>query len=309
MSALCLNAICATLAFAVAPAASIQQELIPEGKGKIHVDVGSDSPITVWTYRPTSLTSDAQVVFVMHGARRQPDKYREPWIEYADRHGWLLLLPEFSKARFPGSRNYNLLGIMDADGKLQANSSWLPAIFESIFQAVKTGEQLNSDGFYLYGHSAGGQVVHRTMLFAQETNVYLAIAANSGWYTLPELDRDFPGGLKNTGVGPKQLAKSLERNVVVLLGEEDNDPEHPQLSQRSEAVIQGPHRLARGKYFYGRIQEAATTLQTPVNWKLKSVPGVAHSNGGMAGIAAQLIAKHRPHDSSATLDPVQGEPK
>jgi hypothetical protein len=40
---------------------------------------------------------------------------------------------------------------------------------------------------------------------------------------------------------------SLGGNVVLLLGEEDNDPNHEELLKTPEAEAQGPPRFARGK--------------------------------------------------------------
>ena len=65
---------------------------------------------------------------------------------------------------------------------------------------MTTTEDLSSDAsrtaragsrrerFLLYGHSAGGQVVHRLMTFGYSRRLEKVVAANCGSYTLPVFD-------------------------------------------------------------------------------------------------------------------------
>jgi pimeloyl-ACP methyl ester carboxylesterase len=77
------------------------------------------------------------------------------------------------------------------------------------------------------------------------------------------------------------------RNVVVLLGTADTDPNHPDLDTSCAAEAQGPNRLERGKaYFrYERLQHA-----DPHPHLFWLVPGVGHDDTSMfnstCGIAA-----------------------
>jgi ribulose 1,5-bisphosphate carboxylase large subunit-like protein len=43
---------------------------------------------------------------------------------------------------------------------------------------------------YLFGHSAGARYAHRMVEFVPEAKAKMVIAANSGWYTLPDLNLD-----------------------------------------------------------------------------------------------------------------------
>ncbi len=44
----------------------------------------------------------------MHGANRDPLRYRDQWIDEAQEGGFVVIVPEFSRTDFPGSRSYNL---------------------------------------------------------------------------------------------------------------------------------------------------------------------------------------------------------
>ena len=64
------------------------------------------------------------------------------------------------------------------------------SLSSTILSAVSPGTRR---GYALYGHSAGGQFVHRYVAFADAPRMESAVAANSGWYTMPD-DGAFPYG-------------------------------------------------------------------------------------------------------------------
>lgn len=92
------------------------------------------------------------------------------------------------------------------------------------------------------------------------------------------------------GVGDAAVLKAaLARPLTVLLGEADTDTQHPELRRTPQAMAQGPYRLARGQAFFAAGREAAARLGVEFGWQLGTVPGVAHSNAGMAPRAAQAL--------------------
>jgi hypothetical protein len=106
---------------------------------------------------------------------------------------------------------------------------------------------------------------------------------------MPDRSVRFPYGLGGSSVGPEQIARALSRRLVVLLGDADNDPDHPDLNRTLGALEQGPHRLARGQAFFDSAQRAAAQLQVPLAWTLATAPGAAHSNAAMAPFAARWV--------------------
>jgi hypothetical protein len=81
----------------------------------------------------------------------------------------------------------------------------------------------------------------------------------------------------------------LQRPLVVLLGTEDTDPNHVNLRRTPEAMAQGPHRFARGHFFYEAGRKQAAVLGVPLGWKLATAPGVAHHDAGMAAFAVEWL--------------------
>lgn len=73
--------------------------------------------IQIWYYKPAIFKNRSQIVFVMHGLKRNGEKYRDAWIPHAKQGNFLLLVPEFSKSKYPSSGGYNLGNMFSSSGK------------------------------------------------------------------------------------------------------------------------------------------------------------------------------------------------
>ncbi|MEX2381295.1 MAG: hypothetical protein WD490_02840 [Opitutales bacterium] len=243
----------------------------------------------VFYHAPADLSPETPIWFVIHGAGRNAAGYRDSWIAPIEDDDVLLLVPEFTKKRFPKSKNFNLGNIEDENGEIRPEAAWTYSIVERLFDRVRADLDLEATDYLIYGHSAGSQFVHRMLLFRSETRAKGVVLANAGWYTMPRSDIDFPYGLGRMSVDEKKLAEVFSLPVVVLLGDQDTDVDHPQLLRTAGALAQGPHRFARGQKFFETAKAEAAGLGIPFAWSLKIVEGVAHSNSGMAGAAAGLL--------------------
>src|SRR5688572_3424260 len=99
--------------------------MIPVGKSSFMLD--TDDPgkrINVWVYRATSSGPDAGLVFVLHGADRNGEEYRDFWISLAERLGIVVAAPEFSVASFGQVHGYNLGNISDINGVRNEKRDW-----------------------------------------------------------------------------------------------------------------------------------------------------------------------------------------
>ena len=263
---------------------------------KIRIVVESPGGIGQHVYltRPAELAPDRPVVFVMHGMKRNADEYRDQWHDLAEEHDFLLVVPEFSDRDFPESEGYNLGNRFDGAGELRPVAQWSFSAIEPIFDEVKRRFGMTAARYALYGHSAGAQFVHRFLYFVPDARVARAVAANAGWYTMPDPDVDFPYGLRDSGVSPDMLAKTLRLPLTILLGEEDTDPDHPSLNRDPAAMAQGPYRFARGQAFHATAEAAARRLGVPLAWRLDTVPGADHDNRLMAPAAVPYLLGAKP---------------
>ena len=245
----------------------------------------------VFITRSPNLSADRPVIFIMHGMSRTAEQYRDDWHALALQHNFLLVVPEFSEENFPKSRNYNLGNVFTRGGSPTPVSTWSFTAIEKLFDAIRDRYQMTSASFGLYGHSAGGQFVHRFLMYMPDARVSRAVVANAGWYTLPDFEVAYPYGLMNSRVNDAGLVDALQLPVTILLGDRDTDPNAENLRQTPEAVMQGPNRLARGFYFFESARLAAGRLSLPFNWHLSTVRGAGHDNALMAPEAVRYLLK------------------
>ena len=267
---------------------------LPSGRADFIFSGWQGPSIKVWTYLPQQTSADTPVVFVMHGTKRDGERYRNEWVDLAEKNRFIVVVPEFPKKQFPGSRSYNLGNVFKKNGGLNRKSLWSFSAIEPLFDAIKkrTGNQQSS--YALYGHSAGSQFVHRFLYYVPNARVNRAVAANAGWYTMPDFNTDFPYGLKDAPVTLDHLNTTFEKNLVVLLGTKDTSTTSKSLRKTPEALAQGPHRLARGKTFFKAAQSAARYNNADFKWQLEYAPGIGHKNGLMAEFAAPLLVASKP---------------
>jgi poly(3-hydroxybutyrate) depolymerase len=249
----------------------------------------ADKPIRVWIYRPAGFQADSPLVFVMHGTLRNGETYREPWVPLADRSSALVVVPEFSLEHYRDSRTYQFGNMRSKTGEPIDPEKWTFAAVEHLFDHLKTLTGSTSERYFLFGHSAGAQFVHRMVLFQNAPRIALAVTANAGSYTLPDFDVEFPYGLKQSDMSDARLKAALNVPMLVLLGEKDIDPEDKYLPKSRAAMAQGPTRLARGHHFFTVAEKAAQRLDMPLRWTKSIVPGVGHDNALMAPAAARAM--------------------
>ncbi len=225
----------------------------------------------------------------MHGVKRDADTYRDTWATAAERFGFLLLCPEFSTADYP-RKAYQLGNLMDGERRPLPEEEWTFGVIERLFDEVKEATGNTGERYHIYGHSAGGQFVHRLALFSPEARFDQAVTANTGWYTMPTFrGKKFPYGLRRSGSTPERLEWSFGRRLVVLLGDQDTDAEDPFLRKSAAARKQGRNRFERGHAFYATAQNEAARLGVRLNWSLRTAPGAAHVDGQMMPAAARIL--------------------
>ncbi|GAB4285584.1 MAG: hydrolase [Candidatus Rifleibacteriota bacterium] len=241
---------------------------------------------------PERLASDSPVLFVCHGVKRNPEKYLKDWKEYAEKLGVILLAPGFLKGQFPKGRNYNQGYVLDRNRQLNPKEKWTFPVIEEIFMAVKNSLKLSTQSFIIYGHSAGAQFVHRLIIFADKLSCSLAISANPGSLTFLDSKERYPYGLGYLEKLKLDYSEIFKRNFVLMIGLEDKDPNHKYLSRTPESMNEGKNRLERCRNFFASSQKVAKEMSVQFNWRKIEVPGVGHSNKGMAIAAFALIKEH-----------------
>jgi poly(3-hydroxybutyrate) depolymerase len=277
------------VAFAVSSASSARAaapEKFPAGDGLFTFTAWDGPPLPVYFHAPAHVTPATPIIFVMHGQARNGDEYRDQWSELAARYGFLLLVPTFGNRDFPGFDSYNYGNVLAPDGTRRPAGVWAFTAIERLFDHVKATAGLTAPTYFIYGHSAGAQFVHRLFFFLPDARAARVITANAGAYMLPDFKVAHPYGLGSSGVTTADLKTALTRPVLVLLGEADIDPNHRPMPRTPEANAQGLHRFSRGLNYFRLATEQTVRLAVPFGWKIATVPDVAHSNTLMAPHAA-----------------------
>ena len=294
----------------------LAQPQIHRGSGSFLLEGGVRHPekeIEVFFHRPESFSPDSPVLIVVPGAGRNGDEYRDAWVTAAEAFGVLVLSPTYAEVDYDFGA-YHLGGLLsdvnlaESTGRGQSSNevtldedrltfvvnrspdAWIFNDFDRLFEVATAATGSIRERYDLFGHSAGGQILHRLVLFHPRSKADRILAANSGFYTLPDPATPFPFGLRDAPVADGTLEASFEQRLVVFLGEEDDENESGGTLLRSPtADMQGIHRLARGRHFYETSQRIAEHLGAGFEWSLEVVPGVGHDFRAMSEAAADYL--------------------
>jgi pimeloyl-ACP methyl ester carboxylesterase len=287
-----------------ASCAAAQAIEISEGSGSFGVP-GSEGreakELSIYYHRPETFTVRSPVLVVVPGAGRNAWDYRDAWVEASEAHGVLILSTHYPEEHYPEFWSYNLAGMLanvelNADRSnvisfdiVQDSQDWIFRDFDRLFSLVKALLHLRKDTYDMFGHSAGGQVLHRLALFNPDSKADRLLAANSGWYTAPTFDAEFPYGISEM-LSRSELSDAFKVDLVVFLGELDNRSEtRGDLARTPKIDVQGLSRIERGRYFYDTAVETADDLETDLTWKIEVVPGVGHDYRRMSTAAAAYL--------------------
>lgn len=289
-----------TLAWSQAVSAASPAIRIAPGAGSFLFVDGKGDPskqIAVYTYLPRGINPNAaKIVFVMHGFSKDAKGNRDTWIEHANKYEFMVVAPLFDLQQWGGGE-YAYASVMSSEGKLQDASKWSFNVVEHLFDAIKGATGNSSATYFIYGHSEGGQFVHRLVLLLPDARYARAVAANPGWYTMPAFSVKFPYGLGGSPATEESLKKSLGREFVLMLGDRDTDSNHKDLRKTPKAMAQGAHRLERGQNYFREAVIRAAGLKSAFAWQLQVVPGAAHQNSKMSRSAAAVLMGADSHEA------------
>ena len=240
-----------------------------------------NKPVRVFYHIPEGDRTNMPVVMVFHGDERNAEDYRDIWVNAANQYGFMVFAPEFSDQYFPGG-NYYILGNVFTDGNNPASAiqnpeaQWTYSMVEPMFDIIKQKTGNQSLTYDMYGHSGGGQFVHRFVMLKPQARYNNAIAANSGWYTVPDTAVNFPYGLGISPAAATAPEAYFSRKLTIQVGELDNNGADPSIRHNQYADVQGTNRLERATYFYQQSQAKAAAASATFNWQLQVVPNAGH---------------------------------
>ena len=246
-----------------------------------------DKPDVELYYKlPNEINNNTKLIFVIHGASRDVKRYLEAWLEQSKDKNVILVAPFFSKDSF---QYYNTLGLASSSGKTFKNSKTkLTNSISSFFTFFKSKYDLKTETYRIFGFSGGSQFVHRYMMYGTDERVELAAIGSAGWYTFLN-NEPFPFGITNMPVDKNRLDWFLSKEVLFIVGKNDNDPNHSSLNSNYGAKKQGAHRHQRGESYFNKLINYAEINEMPFRWRFRSVEGLDHNIEEMTKNAAPFL--------------------
>ena len=211
----------------------------------------NEDALCLYYYRPGRWTEKDAVFIAFHGFGRDGAEYCKALRKLAEERNMLIVCPELTERKYPGAEWYQEGGIMDADGHIREKEERTFSAADQIVAEVKNRTQATGE-IILFGHSAGGQFVHRWALLGGKKNVDVIAVANSGWFTMPDRDIDYPYGIKNVGITDEELGEAFAEPVILFMGEKDVERKPP-FRDTPEADAQEPN---------GTVYELFPTMQS-----------------------------------------------
>jgi hypothetical protein len=239
---------------------------------------------------PRHYDAATPVLFVHHGVARNGEAYRDYWLEHVDQAGILAISIEFPEDTFPEYLWYNFGNLHTKTGTPNPREAWTFGIDERLFGALQAQGITVRQRYGVFGHSAGGQYVHRMLSFGYRDRVAVAVSANAGTYAMPDLDIPWPFGLGETELTSQSLKAALEFPIAVMAGTDDTKTNGKFFPKGPRSLRQGANRYERAHTYVRLGLAAAEALGTTCRWTVIDVPGVGHSGKGMSAAAAPVIA-------------------
>ena len=251
-------------------------------------------PLNVFYNIPSGDRKNMPIVLIFHGEERNAIDYRDIWINASNKNRFMVFAPEFNTVDFPGGSSY-IIGNVFQDGNyptpqtLNNENLWTFSIIEPLFDFIKTKAGSTVETYSLFGHSGGGQFVHRYVLFKPNARINKAIAANSGWYSVPDGIANYPYGIMNSPLSLIAPNSYFEKQLYITVGELDNNGSDSSLRHNTASDLQGLNRLERANYFYTNSQSYALKMNSKFNWKFHIVSNSGHDPTKMSNDAINLL--------------------
>jgi hypothetical protein len=89
------------------------------------------------------------------------------------------------------------------------------------------------------------------------------------------------------------VKRALARRTLLMVGENDSDPDAENLNQSGGAKKQGDSRIDRAENFIKAATTSARELGVPLGWELIEVPNTAHDAAAMSKAAAEALFRKK----------------
>ena len=250
----------------------------------------ADKPIDVHYFIPSDGDAATMpILFVMQGADRGWKYLMKTWKQDAQKYRFIVVIPVFTKELYP-VEEYQEMGVYSEEGTLNAPERTAAILIDKMFERFRDEIGGRQEHYSFYGHSAGGQFIHRALLLHDSPYVECSVVGSPGWYTFPDnREMRYPYGVTDLPyINEDDLRRFVTSDAWVQVSDGDTLRESF-LRKTPEAELQGRNREERGKSFYASICKAAKDLGVENGWKFVEEHDVAHHSSGMGKRAVKYL--------------------
>lgn len=261
--------------------------------------LSTDQRFSYYTYTPHALresTGPIPLVVVVHGTLRQPQVYRDEFVQFAEDHQCAVLAPLFPA------------GIEDPDDidnykRIEFRGIRFDRLLIDMADDYARRYGLSFGSWYLHGFSGGGQFAHRFLYLHPERLAAVSIGA-PGAVTLIDADREWWVGTSDMhqrfGI---DLDLDAVRRVAALLviGADDFGGEEVSVPEGSRHWMPDANRAGRDRQ--ERLESLRRSLdENGVEARLERVADVAHRGRGVMPAVRSFFEEimHRRGDAPRT---------
>jgi poly(3-hydroxybutyrate) depolymerase len=251
---------------------------------------------TFYAYVPTTIPEKPQILVLVHGtppkgesAEANAEYYVANWIDFAEKHGYILIAPAFNQEDFSSRRgDHAMSGYRGLFGREISADQWVLRLVKAHQEAYASADEQ----FCLYGHSAGGQFTGRFLVTHPES-VEKAVITSAATYPQPTTEVAWPFGMgelhtdidwdsdtiKHADIVPDRqkwlAATQIPLTVIVGLNDTGELPSF---------LI--PGQKGKNRYVIARnwIQDMAAFAEAnglESRFELEIIPGHGHSMSGL----------------------------
>ena len=223
-----------------------------------------------YTYLPPTLGADTPLLVLVHGISRRAIEQVMGFLGEAERLGVALLAPLFDKTYGQYQQ------VIDRHG----TRADLALIDMMEFMCREFG--FEAQPTHLFGFSGGAQFAHRFAMIHPQRVRSMSVAA-AGWYTMPDLRRRYPYGIRTHPIPGATFDPSaflrIDRHVYVGTADRSRDKSLRKSPRLDET--QGSNRAERAEHWAVAMDAASDLFEAhPKKSTLTLLKGVGHSFGG-----------------------------
>ena len=233
---------------------------------RAHQSQGAE--LDYFIYVPATATTNSPLLVTVHGIERMALQHAVRFSALAEKHGFVVLAPMFSKARIPRYQR------VERGPKGDCPVAALELTVDHVQRAIG----LAPAPLRLFGYSGGAQFAMRYTMIGALPVARLALAA-PGWFTMPNAKQPFPFGLGDAPVLEGRVAdldRILSIPVLLTVGAEDTRRDKSLNRNALVESSQGKTRLERAHRWYEAISSAASARGMALQTQLKLLPGAGH---------------------------------